>query len=257
MRHIVDAALRPGVATQNPPRAESRSANQPVLLNCFERVPGAGGVVPADFPIEGRDHCAISAEDHDRAVAREQQHKADCLSSCRCLRHLTSAPFKHVENFTLQGSPRNPGTTWQRTDNEISPGRSGQHDFPADRSQTTGHQVAFNSVAYGLRNDEADPSRIGCGTHRNVEKRVRGPYTAASADRGAKIIRRYYAVSPLEHEELSGELGATLATTSRQDRAARTGAHAETETVDLGPTTVVRLEGSLAHSCISKAQLCM
>jgi hypothetical protein len=57
---------------------------------------------------------------------------------------------------------------------------------------------------------------------------------------------------------LRGELGATLATASREDRASRTGSHAETETVNLGATAIVRLESSLAHSCISDLiQLCM
>ena len=55
--------------------------------------------------------------------------------------------------------------------------------------------------------------------------------------------------------ELSGQLGAALGTTSAQDGAAGAGAHAKTEAVNLGTTTVVRLESSLAHSGISKAQL--
>jgi hypothetical protein len=71
------------------------------------------------------------------------------------------------------------------------------------------------------------------------------------ADRRAKVARRNYSIGSLEHEELGRELGATLATTSREDRAAGAGTHTETETVDLCTTTVVRLESSLAHSCIS------
>src|SRR5919112_4171983 len=44
-----------------------------------------------------------------------------------------------------------------------------------------------------------------------------------------------------------GELLATLATTAGDDRAARTGAHAQPEAVGLGPAAVVRLERALAH----------
>jgi len=44
-----------------------------------------------------------------------------------------------------------------------------------------------------------------------------------------------------------GELGAALGATGRQDGATRTGPHAQTEAVGLGPTTVVRLESTLAH----------
>ena len=43
------------------------------------------------------------------------------------------------------------------------------------------------------------------------------------------------------------ELGAALAATGREDRAAGAGAHAQPEAVRLGPTAVVRLEGALAH----------
>lgn len=44
-----------------------------------------------------------------------------------------------------------------------------------------------------------------------------------------------------------GELGAALGAAGRQDGATRTGAHAQAEAVGLGPTTVVRLESTLAH----------
>jgi len=54
---------------------------------------------------------------------------------------------------------------------------------------------------------------------------------------------------------LRGQFGATLATTSGQDGTTGAGTHAEPEAVHLGATTVVRLESSLAHSDISKAQL--
>ena len=47
---------------------------------------------------------------------------------------------------------------------------------------------------------------------------------------------------------LRGEFGAALATAGAEDGTAGAGAHAQTETVHLGATTVVRLERSLAHS---------
>ena len=47
---------------------------------------------------------------------------------------------------------------------------------------------------------------------------------------------------------LRGEFGAALATAGAEDGTAGAGAHAQTETVHLGATTVVRLEGSLAHN---------
>ena len=47
---------------------------------------------------------------------------------------------------------------------------------------------------------------------------------------------------------LSAELLATLAPASRHNGAACAGAHPETETVGLGPPTVVGLIGTLAHA---------
>lgn len=44
-----------------------------------------------------------------------------------------------------------------------------------------------------------------------------------------------------------GQVGATLATAGRENRAAGTGAHTQPEAVGLRATTVVRLEGALAH----------
>jgi len=54
---------------------------------------------------------------------------------------------------------------------------------------------------------------------------------------------------------LGGEFGATLATAGGQDGAAGARAHAKAESVHFGASAIVRLEGSLAHSDISKAQL--
>ena len=58
-----------------------------------------------------------------------------------------------------------------------------------------------------------------------------------------------------EYRGLGAELGAPLAATSREDGAAGASAHPQTETVDLGTPTVVRLEGSLAHGGISKTRM--
>jgi len=56
-------------------------------------------------------------------------------------------------------------------------------------------------------------------------------------------------------ERLRGEFGAALATASTKNGAAGAGAHAQTEAVHLGATTVVRLESSFTHGDNSKAQL--
>lgn len=56
-------------------------------------------------------------------------------------------------------------------------------------------------------------------------------------------------------ERLRGQFDAALATTSGQDGTPRAGTHAKPESVHFGATAVVRLESSLTHGGISKAQL--
>jgi hypothetical protein len=257
MRHIIDAARSPGVAAKDAPRAQRRSADHPVLLDRFECVARARRVVPANIAVQGRDPRAVAAQNNHRAIAREEQQEGGRSLYRRRVAHLSSAPFKHIENFTSQGSPRNPGTTWQRTDNEPRSGGASKHDVVPDRPKPPSDQVAGDRISDGLRHNEPDPGRIGRARARDVEERVRGTHTATFADGSAEVVRGYYPVDALEHEGLGGEFGATLATTCRQDRAAGASAHAKTETVDLCATTIVRLEGSLAHSCISDVQLCM
>jgi hypothetical protein len=95
----------------------------------------------------------------------------------------------------------------------------------------------------------------------NIEKRVRCGDATTRTNGGAEVTCRYHPIGPLEHDgnadfpRLRGELGATLAAARREDRTPSAGAHAETKTVNLGTTPIVRLESSLAHSCISKVQL--
>jgi len=79
---------------------------------------------------------------------------------------------------------------------------------------------------------------------------------APATDRSAEVGGTSHPVRPGEHAEvLRGQFGATLAAASTQNGATGTRAHAETEAVNLRAAAVVRLESSLAHSGISKAQL--
>ena len=52
----------------------------------------------------------------------------------------------------------------------------------------------------------------------------------------------------LRTSESGRQAGAALATARRDDRATRTRPHTQPEAVGLRTTTVVRLEGALAHS---------
>jgi len=75
----------------------------------------------------------------------------------------------------------------------------------------------------------------------------------APSDRSPEIGAPMYPLLVIEHGAarppggLRRDAAAALATTCRQDRATRAGAHPQTETVRLGTTTVIGLERPLAH----------
>jgi hypothetical protein len=123
--------------------------------------------------------------------------------------------------------------------------------FLADRSQSPGHRITGDGVADGLGDYETES--------RGARVIRRHPSTAPH--NGTKVVCPRHPVNLGEHgearsgRELRGEFGATLAAASCKDGATGTGAHAKTKTVDLRAAAVVRLKSSLAHSCISKAQL--
>jgi hypothetical protein len=129
-----------------------------------------------------------------------------------------------------------------------------------NRSKPALHGVASHRTTHRLGDDETESRRRGGNSEhviaaKDVQHGVPCWNATAAAHGGAEVIRPRNPVRPGQ-QRLSGEFGATLATTSRQDGATGAGAHAQPESVHLGTTTVVRLEGSLAHGDSSKAQLC-
>src|SRR3954447_1465375 len=77
-----------------------------------------------------------------------------------------------------------------------------------------------------------------------VGRPARGPGPTTAGDSGRRR-RRACAGSTS-----GGELLATLAPTTGEDRPARAGAHPQPEAVGLGPAAVVRLERALAHEVL-------
>jgi hypothetical protein len=112
----------------------------------------------------------------------------------------SSAPLKPVQNLTLQGSPRNPGGSWQCTNHHVGSRRASGHEIMTDRTQSTGNQIAGNRVTDGLRHDETDARRVASITPRDVEERVRGTHPATLAHRGAKVAGSHNPICPSEHE---------------------------------------------------------
>lgn len=76
--------------------------------------------------------------------------------------------------------------------------------------------------------------------------------TVRRPDRDPRRITDWKSADDVSRDDagstLRRDLGTTLATTCREDRATRTGAHAQAEAVRLSALAVVRLESPLAHS---------
>jgi hypothetical protein len=169
---------------------------------------------------------------------------------------LTHTPVNSSGNLLMKISPRYLGRSRQSTDNNVDTGCMGRQNVTTYRTQTTPHQIAGDGVAYGLRDDKTKACGFTGRPGMEIDNRVSRTHALTPPYGSAKIIRTDHPVRPGEHRVLlRGKLGATLAATCSQDRAAGTGTHTKTEAVHLGATTVVRLESSLAHSGISKAQL--
>jgi hypothetical protein len=95
---------------------------------------------------------------------------------------------------------------------------------------------------------------------KNVDDRVGCSHSTTPPHGRAKVLWTRHAIRSGEHLRaacvgLRGQFGATLAAASAKDGAAGAGTHAKPETMHLCAAAIVRLESSLAHSGISKAQL--
>jgi hypothetical protein len=146
--------------------------------------------------------------------------------------------------------------SWQCSHHNIGTKSMRWQNVVPDRTETTPNQVARHGISHSLRDDEAKAGHVGFLASAQVEHGMRSEHTPTSSHGHPEIIGTDDPVRSREHgRKLRREFGAALATTCSQDGAAGAGAHAKTEAVHLGAATVIRLEGSLAHSGISKAQL--
>ena len=154
----------------------------------------------------------------------------------------------------MQGSPRRCGGTWQSPQHDIPARRCLSQEVEAGRAHATSNRVANNGATDGLSDNEAEPG-WGVARGRDVHHHVGRRHPTTLAHDRSEVTGLGHPVRPCQHRVvLRGQFGATLATTSGQDGAAGAGTHAKTESVYLRTTPIVRLERSLAHSGISKAQ---
>jgi len=129
------------------------------------------------------------------------------------------------------------------------------HLKTSDRAQPTLHTIPNDCCANGSRYNETETCRGAWPSPPtlNDHSLARGPMTQTGYRPEVCLCRD--SICPGEHFLLGGELGAALAAPRGQNRTTSAGSHAKTESVYLRAAAVVWLEGSLAHSDISKAQL--
>jgi hypothetical protein len=198
---------------------------------------------------ERSPHDMPARSTHRRSWARALRTPA--FVSCSC-----PGPRHDRGNLTTQGRPGSLSGAWQCADHDVRTRGRARKQLVADRLQAAPYSIAHDSDPDGLGHDEPEARRQPIRTMRRVHHGMRTGRTATAAHSVAVITGAHEPVGPGQHRGyvmvgLSGELGAPLAATSTEDCAAGTGTHAQTETVDLRTTTVVRLESSLAHNSIS------
>lgn len=135
-----------------------------------------------------------------------------------------------------------------------------------DVSETFAHEVsklAFDAVASGgtldfaLGYDETDEASVGILVGSTVHDHQRRSGARSLAGGCPEVSRVNHAVRAGQHLAApvsGGQACATLATTARNDGAAGAGAHAQTEAVRLGTTTVVGLESPLGHDSTPRGE---
>jgi len=175
-----------------------------------------------------------------------------------------------IGDLSVESSPVKLCGAWQWPHHNVGASRSLAEQFATDRAKSPPNTVANDRTADTLRNDEPEPGGRRITRARKVDDGMRGRQSSTGANSGAEVRTTEHSVGLSEHgktcelhhgvmlnrqarcalekDELRGEFGAALATTSTQDGAAGASAHAKTEAVHLGATAVVRLESSLAHS---------
>ena len=116
--------------------------------------------------------------------------------------------------------------------------------------QSTADLVAHDSTSDGPGNGEGGGRRPTFSRDGQMHDEPRPSGPSAAAHRRLDVTGPPHPVRRWQHRgslASGGELGATLAPTSGQDRAACAGAHPQAETVNLRATAVVGLERPLAH----------
>ena len=250
-RHVVDAPVAPGVTPAQPLRGEPGSPQGTVSPQGSDGIRRAGGVVAAGLRAHRRHEALVEDDECDQWC---RHHLADAL-------HLRPAPIR-ARTF---GSTRSSSAAscvefacaaagFARTTTSVPTGMSASRVAISARSLRL---VRLRTTAPPTALETTKPTRGGCPARASVRAEwtttswepARAPLGPLSAAENSELVRSRCPAGSTGTAS-GGELGAALGAASRQDGATRTGPHPQAEAVGLGPTTVVRLESTLAHEVL-------
>ena len=239
---VVDAAVAPRVAAQEPPAGEHRAADEPVLAQRVERVLRAGRVVLAGAGREQPEACSATRR---RGRGRGRPARAVRLSRRRLREDLVDALAEPVE--AARARPPRRGRGARRARSRWSGGSSAERRAPG-LAQLPLDPVAHDRrpTAFGTaRPSRGSPRRPRARTSRGrgSASRPSGPggrrrRSRASGRGGGGAARACPAASG--REALAAPRAAAL-----EDRAAGAGRHPGAEAVLALPPAHVGLVGPL------------
>src|SRR5690349_17263412 len=205
-----------------------------------EGVGGTGRVVPARRRCHGRDEPLVH---HDHG---DQRCRQDALEGPHVARSLTRGSTRANARSSSAPSWSKPACAaggFARMTRSTPAGTSASRAATSARSRRF---VRFRTTAPPTALDTTKPTRGGCPARASDDpawttisvEPARAPLGPRSAAAKSELSRSRCPAGSTGTAS-GGELGATLGATGREDGATRAGAHAQTEAVDLGPTTVV------------------
>ncbi len=221
-------------------RKRNRMGNRRRHLHTSERSPGDTRSGTPERGFSGSTGCCAAHHPSEGARRRSTMPEAPSRSS---LRETVEAAIHIGAELGIAG-----GCGCRKgTDDDIRALGDPRQRIRTHGFESPTHGVAHHSGAHLLADDESEPrgSVLARRQHRGDDF---GSATTGSASNDQAIVAPAgHTKRAGEHRDLRGELGAALRAASRKDRTAGAGAHAKTEAVLLGATTVVGLEGALAH----------
>jgi hypothetical protein len=225
-------------------------------LHRFQRVRAARGVEPASRAEERTDNPPVYRQQTDEQQASRGQ-LADCRSGT--VPHWITAPRCRRSIASITRSRSAASSAWQavaargeaRTTSRLPPGSNRRYPRARCRSR---RRTLFLTTAGPAALLTTNPIRAGCVPSGRISRcpdTSGRPALLPSRIASAKsALRRILAVAGSmvpARARSEADARAALAAPCGKDRPAGPGAHAQPESMRLGPAAVIRLKGTLTH----------